>query len=192
MPLNPSSQAVIDESYKTQDVKVLSDKTRVADFPTEPRLLHFKTNNFIQQGLSRLLAYDASHNHFQLLQCNAEGELIVGLSRIWRDRISLTVFPATSIPSPGGLVSAALPIDGLRDLQVFARASAALTLIPKFSNDGTNWHVARTAADAAVVFALTTEQRSFPLVGIAPYLSFDVANATGSPVVLSLELYGQV
>lgn len=175
----------LEEEWSTKDIRIISADQQVKGIATIPRLRRFKTNNFIQNGLNRLLGYIEAEKVWTPIKVNADGELIVGQSVLSKDTILVQVATSLLIPSGGTAVLAGVDTAGMDKLMLMVQSTGALTVFPQFSPDDSTYFTAFTKANAALTFSSTTENRAFPIEDVGPYTRFLFNNTQGADITVN-------
>lgn len=77
MTISRETERRILEKKRTFDQSILSENIYIKDFPLDPWTPFLKTNNFVQQGINRLLAFDLAEKKWVRIRADSEGKLIV-------------------------------------------------------------------------------------------------------------------
>jgi len=76
MGITPGALAEIEKKKKTVEQIILDPNIFIKDFPVDPWTPYIHTNNFIQQGVNRLLGYDSAEGRWRRLACSTDGWLL--------------------------------------------------------------------------------------------------------------------
>jgi len=178
MALTDEQRKAIAEQRKTHDVDILGQNLFIDDFPTEPRMLYLKTNNFIQQGLNRLLGYVDSTGKWKSLRCDVYGRLIVGESWTKHDVLYYTLLSAFDVPGSGTVFTTAVEIEGYPTQTILISSSGAATTRPQISDDGVNWYELYAAAGTVITYATNNNKKAFIIEHLSRYFRVAVTDTS--------------
>ncbi len=214
----PETKSQLAESQRIIKQFILLDSMNVNDFPLDPRVDGFVTNNFMQGTLSRLLAYNDTIKKFVLVKVDSSGNLkttasvtnnIYGNNAGTAQAISanilggLSVDPSgrdmtidTSIPSTSVADGASITHDGVNvahvaKITVLVATTRSMTIRPQISDDNNDWYEVKNEADTDLSFNCANEKIAFRLDGCAKFLRMFVTNSAGAAGEITLKILGQ-
>lgn len=101
--LGDSARALIQERKKLQDQGIVTPEVWVRDLHIEPSTPYFRTNNFIQNTLARLVGWYPSAADWRRLIIDAQGRLEVSTIQASYDHNDSK--QGNSPDSPGGIIA---------------------------------------------------------------------------------------
>lgn len=184
-----------------------SKNMQVADFPLDPRVDAFVTNNFLQGTLARLIAYDENNERFRLLKSDSSGRLIVSQSvsvafaalvnnvatslqgnslgalrvdNFGRTFDNFDVFTAEPHPANGLLTGVGQDVRGYENLSVNVSTTQPCTITIQVSDDNANWYEIKSAADADLSWNCSNEKINFNIPNFSSFMRVLVLNTNAT------------
>lgn len=190
MAITTGAESRIKEKYTTRDQKILYPNIYIKDFPLEPSGLFLKTNNFVQQGLNRILGYNEDEKSWFKLRAGSDGGLILSRDTgtsgavflTEREAKDVTVFDAISVGAFEIISHVAEDISGYSRVTVLISSTGNITLYFQLSDDKVNWYDVKTFPDTDLSFNCSNEKTAIQLVPVGHYFRV-VAYATTASTI---------
>ena len=206
MGISIEAQRVIDEKKKTTDQIVLDPNIFLVDFPLDPWTPYIKTNNFLQQGISRVLGYDPTLKKWARLQVDSDGKLQVsGITTLelsktyfsdgttWRAALCGTngspyftiydretfddlVIDDVEVDAGATITHEAIDLGGVSSFNVQVSASQNCAVYPQSSDDNINFYDLKSAADGDLTYNCNNEKIAFPVSHPCHYFRIAIKN----------------
>lgn len=220
--LSNAGRKHIEEQKRTVDQWILDPNIFIKDLPLDPTTKWIKTNNFVQQTISRMLGYDYTNNEWVRMRIDSNGRLEVagvttlsqanifgndgtdfGYLRMSPDRalwtflhdrevIEATVLDAVTIASGGAATHAGLDVDKASDLCTFISTDQDCTVYVQGSPDDINWYDLKSGADVDRSWNCNNEKIWFHEIALTRYIRVVIFNASANAAEVSAVIRGQV
>ena len=206
-----------DLAEKQEIIKQFIEKEsmNIVDFPLSPRVDAYVTNNFIQNVLARLVAFDDTLKKYVVVKVDASGNLkttasvtnnIFGnrdgaaqaiaansLGALRVDNFGRTfdnfdIFIDEPMPSLALLTSVGLDIRGYEYLSVNVSTSVGSTVTVQVSDNNTNWYEMKNAADSDLSWNCNAEKINFSIPNFSAFVRVNVKNDTTTAGTASVVL----
>lgn len=192
MGITAGARKFIEEKYRTSDQKILDPNIWLKDFPLDPGGLFLKTNNFVQQGLNRLLAYSPTAEKWIRVQADSEGRLLTtsektlagAISIVDRDMVTTKVINNVSLAIGNVITHTGLEMAGYNHQSWLISSTGNVTIYLQGSNDNVNWYDHQDETDTARTFACSNEKIWIPVDNRARYVRAVVFATTASTVTV--------
>lgn len=218
MGISEGARRVIDEKKKTIDQLVLDPNVQIKDFPVDPWTPYMKTNNFIQQGVNRILGFSAEDGKWVRLNVNTDGKLeVAGISSAnmqaefngtfvpWKgltsgsggvditghDTAVTKVLDAVSIPSAGAASHFGLDITNHDHTSYLVSTTTDCIIFLQGSDDNVNWYEHKSAADVDRTWNCNNEKIWFSDVHAMRFVRLVIQNLGGSTSTVTVVIVGQ-
>lgn len=198
MVLTSGAKRLIEEKYTTRDQKILWQNIYIKDFPLDPPGLFLKTNNFVQQGLNRILGYNEDDEKWYRLRAGSDGGLLLSRDLTTAGAIFLTERQAADIKLIDGysvgaselITHAGEDVSGYSKLALFISSTENVTIYVQGSDDNLNWFDYKRVHDTNTTWNCDGEKIWFLLDSVAHYIRVLVYATAASTV--SVTLHGMV
>jgi len=194
MALTDAQKRIIEERYTTRDQKILAPNIFIKDFPLEPPGLFLKTNNFVQQGLNRLLGYYPTDEKWLRVTCGSDGGLLLsqdsdtpGAVRIQdREAMDVKLLDSVAVPATSLVTHVGEDISDFSAVTIQTSSTGNVTIYFQTSNDNVNWYDVKTTPDTDLSFNCSAEKTSIYLIPSAHYFRVVIYATTASTVTVEL------
>jgi len=200
-------KSVLAETQEIIKQYAMAKEMQIADFPLDPRVDSYVTNNFLQGTLARLIGFDDGSKRFRLLKADSSGRLIVSqtvsvafaaqvagvatalqgnsLGALRVDNFGRTfdnfdVFISEPHPSLGLLSGIGIDVGGYADLSVNVSTTNACTVTIQVSDDNVNFYEIKSAADADLSWLCSNEKINFSVPNFSRFIRILVKNDTAT------------
>lgn len=218
MGISEGARRQIDEKKKTQDQLVLDPNVQIKDFPVDPWTPYFKSNNFIQQGVNRILGFSTGDGKWVRLKVDSEGRLeVAGISSAnmqaqfngtfvpWKGLTSgsggvditghdmqvTKVLDAVSIPSSGAASHFGLDISSDDRTTYLVSTTTDCTVFLQHSDDNVNWYEHKSAGDVDRTWNCNNEKISFSQEHAMRFVRIIVQNLGSAASTATVVIVGQ-
>lgn len=222
MGINAIGRKYLDEAAKLENQRILQSNVLIDDFPLDPPKDILHTNNFIQQGLDRMLGFDSTKDKWVRLKVDSNGRLEVatvttldaaklkvydgtdwqnfagstaGLGKILlmdRDALDVQVMVAEVVPKEELISHAPLDVEKYSALTVMVSTDLNCTVYPQVSADGVTWFDMKSAADGDLTWNCNNENISFSVDMHRRYFRVVIYNAGATNATVSAWIQGLV
>lgn len=200
MGITPGAKSRIEEKYRTTDQRIQDPNMFVKDFPVDPPGLFLKTNNFVQQGLNRLLAYSPTEEKWVRVRVDKHGRLAMSQETAemgWikledREAATIKVFNADSLPAYGIITHEGQDVSGYAKISILISTTQSCTVYVQGSDDNVNWYDYQDETDTARTWACANEKIWFRILNNARYLRILVYNSSSGAATVTGVICGQV
>jgi hypothetical protein len=192
MTISSESLKLIEEQKKTRDQAVLDPNIFIKDFPLDPFTPYLKTNNFIQQGVNRLLGYDSGSLAWIRLKADSDGYLRNRATLLEREAFDVTVFDGESLIAGGVITHDGIDVSGNAYVSCLVSTTQSCTVYLQGSNDNVTFYDLKTDADADVSFACNNEHIWFRVPIYTHYLRVTIQNVNATTGTISLVVMAEV
>jgi len=176
MGVTPGAQAIIDQKRKTIDQFILAPNIFLGDFPVDPWTPYLKTNNFVQQTISRMLGYDAASGKWWGIRADSSGYLRNRATIFDHEATDYTVFDAVSVPAAEVVTHDGIDVSGCPYVSFIISTTLACTVYVQGSSDNVNWHDLKSDADADLSWGCNNEKIWFRIPFYTHYVRLVVRN----------------
>ena len=198
MGISEEAERRIVEKKRTMDQFILDPNIFVKDFPLDPWTPFLKTNNFVQQTISRILAYSPDEEKWVRLKVDEDGRLITTAEVTAPSNITLagrlyekwTIADGVSLPAGGTLTHEGINVNDYSGITVLVSSTGNSTVYIQVSDDNTNWYDVKSPADADRIYNCNNEKIAIPLNLYAVYMRVVVYASTDS--TLTIKVIAQV
>lgn len=194
MSISSEAERRLKEKKKTFDQYILDPNIFVKDFPLDPWTQFLKTNNFVQQTISRLLGYSDTEQKWIRVKMDSSGRLITtaevtapaNQTLVGRSYKEWVITTGTSVAAGGTLTHAGIDVNDYSRVTVLVSSSGNSTVYIQASDDNTNWYDPKTVADADITHNCNAEKIAINVPVYAHYLRVVVYATTDSTVALTI------
>lgn len=173
----------------TKDQKILDPDIFIDQLPVDPFTKDIWTNNFIQQGLNRLLGYNPDEKKWARIRVDSAGKLhIRDITIGGREAEDVTLFDTVSLVDDGLLTHEGIDVSTYAGKTILLSTTGTCTLYVQFSNDNTNWYDWCDAAGTAMSFTVNNVKKAIGVDDHCHYIRLIVHNTSGSTVVVECVL----
>lgn len=184
----------IKEKAKTFDQAILDPNIFIKDFPLDPWSAYPKTNNFIQQGITRALGYSPDEEKWVRLRVDSDGRLYTTSEVTALQNVNLyarrykDVVIADSVPVAAGelLVHSGVDINDYSKVTTLVASTKACVIYPQVSNDNVNFYDVKAADDTTRTFACNNEKIAFQLEVHGHYYRVVITTAVANTIDLAV------
>jgi len=183
-------------NVKNVQQRILSPSVLVRDIPHTPFVPYYYTNNFIQNTLSRLCAFDADSDRwvplrvdqFGRMQLSVDVESAGAMKIADRESDRITLFDSQTVPNNSAITHAAVDVESTSAKTLLISSDVAVTVYVQFSDDGTNWYDWVDAAGSALTLSVNNESKAWAIDDYTRYIRIVVFNASGTNATVTAKL----
>jgi len=194
MTISKEAEARISEKKKTFDQLVLDPNIFVKDFPLDPWTPYLKTNNFVQQTISRILGYSDTEEKWVRIKIDSEGRLITTAEvtapavqtlggRLYKE---WTIAEDVSVSAGGTLTHTGIDVNDYSGISVLVSSTGNCTVYIQVSDDNTNWYDIKSLSDGDRAWNCNNEKIAIPMNPYAHYMRIVVYATTASTVTVKV------
>lgn len=190
----------VEEKKRLTDQFFINPDIETTGFPVQPYTPYYKTNNFIQQTLSRIFGFYPTKEKWKPLYTDESGRLLVspekteGASFFLRHREAkdVIIFTDRSIPGLSAATHVGVDFSGYASKLVMVKSNGSITIYPQCSNDGTNWYDLVGSNGTALSLSVNNVTKAIEWTEPTHYFRCVVYNGTGAAVTVSMNYHGRV
>lgn len=190
----------VDEKKKLTEQLFINPDIEIPSFPVSPWTPYFRTNNFIQQNIARLMGFNPTEKKWYPVFVDTTGriltspEITAGTQVFLKDReaITISIMEGEVIPAATLATHAAEDVEEFLNKTVLVSTSAQATVYVQFSDDAVNWYEWRDLSDTAITFSVNNEKKCFGFADHTRYMRVIVHNTSASNNTVSLKILGAV
>lgn len=180
----------IERKKKTVDQSILDPNIFIKDFPLEPWTPYLVTNRFVQQGISRCLAFSETESKWVRMKVDSEGRLITTAEVAAPTVVILqgrkygefVVADAVSVAAGGTLTHTGVDVNDYAKKTVLVSTTANCTVYVQVSDDNTNFYNIKTAADGDLSWNCNNEKIAIQIDHYAHYMRIVIYATVASTV----------
>lgn len=215
MGITAGGLAEIEKKKKTVDQVILDPNIFIKEFPLDPWTPYLVTNRFIQQTITRLLAYNPDEKMWIRVNVDSDGNLIFTRSARFylteptalsetayapmridsrhylmtmlssRDATDIKVFDAVSLDAYGTLTHPGEDVSDYGGKTLLISTTQDCTVYVQFSDDNTNWYDWCDAAGVAMSFSVNNAKKAMSIDDYCHYIRIVVYNAAASAATVT-------
>lgn len=145
MTITPAIERWAKEKSKLTDQQIVDPDFASSKVTVLPWTPYYRTNNFVQNTLARLMTWDTDNAEWRPLKGDTVGAVKVSasitdpaaFSLISRRAIINTLASNVSVPSPGIITHTGIDVQTMSQKTLLVSADGAITVYVQFSNDNT-------------------------------------------------------
>jgi len=176
---------VLEERKKLVDLIVKNAKLFVSESSFDKSVYYWRSNNFIQNTLSRHTVFDPSTEKWFHARGDSNGYQHVKTYAYERDMKVYHIFDNVSIPATSVITHEKLDCSCAGAVSFFINSTASVTVYVQLSPDGNNWFDLKSNADADRSWNCNNESICCQIVPCARYVRIVVYNAGSSTVTVN-------
>lgn len=188
MPVRPGVKSFIDRKYSTEDLKILDPNIFVKDFPLDPSGKFLKTNNFVQQGINRLLGFDHAEKRWVRVRVDDDGYLQPKTILWSRQAMDVKVLDAVSVPATSLVTHVGVDIQEYTHISCIVSADQACTIYVQGSDDNVNWYDFKRSHDTDTTWSCSSEKIWFKIDSNTHYIRILVYNTAAAAATVTVVL----
>lgn len=200
MGISPEAQRWTDEKKRLTDQLFINPDIETSGFPVNPYTPYYRTNNFVQQTLSRIFGYRTDDEKWYPLNVDSLGKLqvstvaTIGASIFLRNREAkdVTIFTDRVLSDLTAATHDGVDFSGYSSKLIMVKSTGAVTVYPQASNDKTTWYDLVDSSGNALSVTVNRVTKAIEWTEPAHYFRCVVVNTSGAAVTVSMLYHGIV
>jgi len=194
MTISKEAERLISLKKKTMDQAILDPNIFVKDFPLDPWTPYLKTNNFVQQTISRILGYSETEQKWVRIKIDDEGRLITtgeveapgAVTLEGRKYKEWTIADGVDLAAGGTLTHTGIDVNDYSGVSILVSSTGNSTVYVQISDDNMNWYDVKSPADSDRAWNCNNEKIAIPLNLYAHYMRVVIYASTASTVTVKV------